>query len=283
MCDFISWKEIQKDGETFRFYLTDKEVFSEEGRKKFADCRDNDVLGHGAIDRFFELGGKGREYEIRDFWNLHKLPKEIAEKVQKFNLHWGKMFESGAFQTDDLEYIAANGPKEWAERARKQLEKQRFTLLKEFRLTVPTGYDHAKQLSTLKSKEFYSFNDAITDKNFRNASQTLTPGKTYKVKIFRIGSRVTSEQCLALYDREKGFLTGAQGLSMVYQLKRDELPKGKWTVSFDKKEALWRNFGGGHGVPGVDAVADGGFRFGLGCFEGGWDSDRCVVLFCDCE
>ncbi|MHB9010634.1 MAG: hypothetical protein ACYC49_00180 [Ignavibacteriaceae bacterium] len=282
MCEFISWKAVERNGETHLFYLTDQEVFSKEGTKKFKDCQDNDVLGHGAIDRFFELNGKGRQYEVQDFWNLKKLPQEIASKVQHFDAHWGKMFNSGAFQSDDLEYIVQNGPQEWRERAQKQLLAQKFTLLKSMFITVPEGYVHEKQLSTLRSKDFYYFNNAITDRNFKNVTDKLVSGKQYMVKFIGIGDRVTSEECLGVYKQEQALFVGTQGLSLLWQLNRDAFPVGKWSVSFDEKDNLWKDADGFHGVPGVDRSSDGGDRFSLGYFERGWRDDDVLVVFRDC-
>ncbi|MEK7512900.1 MAG: hypothetical protein AAB601_01755 [Patescibacteria group bacterium] len=159
----------------------------------------------------------------------------------------------------------------------------RFEHVKEFKLTVPADYDHGTQLGTLKHEEFYYFNDAITDGNFRNATQKLVPGKTYKAKLFRIKKTVTSDDCLGLYKAVGAILTGAQGMSLVYQLKKDELPKGKWTISFDEKDALWQVPDGSHRVPGVRAHSVGDFGFDLGGFEGGWNSDDVVLCLCDCE
>lgn len=283
MCDFISWKSIEKDGETHLFYLTDQEVFSKKGKEKFRDCRDNDVIGHGAIDKFFELNGKGRKHEVQDFWNLHKLPKEIAEKVQHFDAHWGKMFASGTFQIDDLGYIVRNGPKEWAEKAKKQLEAQRFMVLKTFSLTVPKNYRPDKQLDSLNHRDFCDFNNAITDENFRSVTHQLIPGKTYKVKIVSIDSHSTSEELMGVYAREKAIFVGAQGISLARQLKKDEFPVGKWTLSFDKKEALLEDADGDHRVPGVLRYSNGDYWFNLGRFEHDWNSGDCLLCFCDGE
>ena len=159
----------------------------------------------------------------------------------------------------------------------------RFELLMEFKVTVPTDYDHGTQLSTLKKKEFYYFNDEITDWNFRKATQKLVPGKTYKAKLFSIRKTVNSDDCLGLYKAVGAILTGAQGLSLVYQLKKDVLPKGKYTVSFDEKDALWRVSDGYHRVPDGYAYSGGAFEFLLGDFESDWDSDYVVLCLCDCE
>jgi hypothetical protein len=281
MCDFISWISVNKDGENLLFYLTDKEIFSEEGKKKFLDCRDNDVIGHGAIREFFELGSRGQEHEVRDFWNSDKLPEELAEKVQNFGVHWGKTFRSGFFQADDLEYIIQNGPENWKQKATEQLINQKFTLLKSFEVTVPKDYDHKKQLGTLNPDEFYYFNNNITDKNFCEVTNQLVPGKTYTAKLIRIGSRATSEECLEVYKKNNAILTGAQGLSLVYQIHKEELPRGKYTVSFDEKDALWADASGCHRVPLVDHCSDGDFEFDLGYFGRDWRRNFVVLCLCD--
>ncbi len=159
----------------------------------------------------------------------------------------------------------------------------RFEFVKEFQVTVPKDYNHGTQLGTLKKEEFYYFNDAITDRNFRNATQKLVPGKTYTAKLFSIKKTVTSLDCLGLYKAVGAILTGAQGMSLVYQLKKDELPKGKWTVSFDQKDALWQGSDGDHRVPYVYADSGGDFWFSLGFFGDGWPSDFVVLCLCDCE
>ena len=159
----------------------------------------------------------------------------------------------------------------------------RFELLMEFKVTVPTDYDHGTQLSTLTKKEFSYFNENVTDRNFRKATQKLVPGKTYQAKLFSIKNKVTSDDCLGLYKAVGAILTGAQGLSLVYQLKKDVLPKGKYTVSFDEKDALWQDSDGDHRVPFVNARSDGDFRFRLGLFGGDWPSDGVVLCLCDCD
>jgi hypothetical protein len=282
MCEFISWKAVERNGETHLFYLTDQEVFSKEGTKKFKDCRDNDVLGHGAIDRFFELNGKGRQYEVQDFWNLKNLPQEIAEKVQHFDAHWGKMFNSGAFQSDDLEYIIQNGPPEWKEKAQKQFSAQKFKLLASTKIMVPKNYDHAHQLAALNKKNFWYFNDDITDEHFRNVKDKLVPGKKYAVDFVGIGARVTSEECLGVYHEKNALLVGAQGLSLLWQLDKNSFPVSKWSASFDEKDHLWKDAGGNHRVLYVSRSSDGDDGFGLGDFGDAWNDGRVLVVFRDC-
>ena len=123
MCEFISW--IEKNGGIL--CLTDREVFSEEGREKLKGCLHNDVIGHGAIRVFYEITG-GTDKEVRDFWNVSLLPKELADKlvsIKEFDKHWGQMFRAGHFQNDDLRRIIVYAPNEWRGKAWKQLLKQK--------------------------------------------------------------------------------------------------------------------------------------------------------------
>lgn len=166
----------------------------------------------------------------------------------------------------------------------------RFQFLKSFEVTVPEGYDHATRLDTFHAthqsdkEEFYFYNDAITDANFAaKATTKLVAGRKFTVKVFGITERVSSEDCLAKLRSEKAILVGAQGASLTYEQKKDELPKGKWSVSFDEKKALWRDPGGDHRVPHLYAFSGGDFDFGLVHFEDDWSSDYVLLCFCDKE
>lgn len=121
MCDFISWIELL-DGTLV--YLEDEDVFSSRGNEVLTGCRDNDVLGHGAIDLYYGLRGAGVSHEVRDFWNTHKLPEELAAKIISFDQHWGEVWRSGCFQNDDLRYIIRYAPDDWATKAWERLLRQ---------------------------------------------------------------------------------------------------------------------------------------------------------------
>jgi hypothetical protein len=158
--------------------------------------------------------------------------------------------------------------------------------IREFELTIPNDYDHDSQIDTSAKKTknentTHFYNDALTSKNFAKATNKLIPGKTYKVKIFPILQRVTSEDCMAFLRKQNAILVGGQGATLVYDLAKDQLPKGKWTASFDEKDALWENADGGHGVPSVSARSNGGFKFYLGYFEFDWSDDNCLLCVCD--
>ncbi len=195
--------------------------------------------------------------------------------------------------TDDLfqEVISSRGNKKakamYAAVTDGNQADDRFELLNTFEVVVPEGYDHSTRLTTFKAahqseenKEFYYYNEAITDANFAKATTKLAPGRKFTVKVFGINGRVTSNDCLLHLKRVSATLVGAQGISIVYEQAKNELPKGKWSVSFDEKDAL-PFLGGCRRVPYVYRYSDGDFRLNLGHFEDDWDDEYCLLAFCD--
>jgi len=75
-------------------------------------------------------------------------------------------------------------------------------------------------------------------------------------------------------------LAGAQGASVVWEQKKDQLPKGYWYCSFDEKDRL-PLLGGRYRVPGMCADSDGDFHFDLGGFGDVWDENDAVLVLCD--
>ena len=170
---------------------------------------------------------------------------------------------------------------------KKDLSDPRFgPALKEFEFTVPTDYHHDTQIDTFAAKTkllptTYYFNNNLTSSNFAKATNKLEPGKTYRVKIFPILSRVSSEDCMTFLEKQNGILVGGQGITLLQDNKPDEFPVGKYTVSLDKKEALWKDSDGDLRVPFVYRGSDGGWGFRLDGFESGWNGYVCLVCFCD--
>jgi len=160
----------------------------------------------------------------------------------------------------------------------------RFELVNTFSIVDPQGYDPATRLDSFSKehrKEFYYYNDAITDKNYAKATTKLEPGRKFKVKVFQIKERVTSEDCMAHLRSQKAVLVGAQGASLAYEQSKDQLPVSRWSVSFDEKDSLWTDADGDHRVPDLDRDSDGVFEFNLGVFEIDWNGDYCLLCFCD--
>jgi len=161
------------------------------------------------------------------------------------------------------------------------LQTEKFALLVDLGIiTVPDDYDHATQLASFRKKnyrKFYSYNDAITDRNFSHPSRILKPGDKLLVRAFKqiVPDTTTSEERMAFLETQGAVYTGAQGASLVFDQKRDRLPKGYWYCSFDKKERLFKDADGNLRVPSIGG--DGDFGFHLAYFEGTW-CERFIFL-----
>lgn len=161
---------------------------------------------------------------------------------------------------------------------------KRFELLKTFEITVPANYNHGKRLDSFakeNKKKFYYYNDDITDNNFSKATTKLEPNKVLTVKVFEIKASVTSQNCMDFLKTQDAILTGAQGASLVWEQKKEELPVDKGIVSFDEKDALWKDSLGNLRVPYVRRYSVGDFGCDLGLFEDDWGGVFCLLCFCD--
>ena len=168
---------------------------------------------------------------------------------------------------------------------------EKFALLVDLGIiTVPDDYDHATHLTLFRErhqsgekKSFNHYKDHITDKNFPNPTRILKPGDRLRVRAFKqvVGGTTTSEERLAFLATQKAIHTGAQGASLVFDQKRDQLPKRKWYASFDEKDRLWADTHGNHGVPHVLCDSDGDSKFCLGCFEDVWGVGHAFLCMTD--
>ncbi len=117
MCGFISW--ITHNGKVL--FLTDKEVFSAKGKRLLAEYHGNDIFSYSAIRKYFSLTlSQGNECGQDDFWNAETLPeplKTFFATPESLLATWGKMFESGVFENQDLHYIICRAPKAYKEKA----------------------------------------------------------------------------------------------------------------------------------------------------------------------
>ncbi|MGH7249371.1 MAG: hypothetical protein ACREGC_00170 [Minisyncoccia bacterium] len=187
-------------------------------------------------------------------------------------LHDGKFrFENGVLILDTPKPVA---------------EPVKFALLADLGIiTVPDDYEHAKRLDTFMKrnrKKFYGVNDNITDANFPNPSRVLKPGDKLQVRAFKqiVGGTTSSEERMAFLATQKAVYTGAQGASLVFEEKRNQLPEGYWYVSFDEKDRLWFD-GGDRRVPCIDRRSHGDFYWSLGYFENDWSGGSALLCFCD--
>ncbi len=168
--------------------------------------------------------------------------------------------------------------------AEKKVVEIKFSLLVDLgTIVVPDDYIEGKEFASLNQKDFYYFNENLTDENFSNLKRVLKSGDKFRVKVFKqnVSGSTTSQERLDFLESQNAVLLGAQGASLIYKQKRYELPKGYWYASFDKKDNLWKGSDGYHRVPGVDARSVGDFGFNLGSFEDGWDDDDVLLCFCD--
>ncbi len=150
--------------------------------------------------------------------------------------------------------------------------------VKDFEFTVPADYAHDTQLDTFgkltkKIPTTRYFNDTLTSKNFAKATTRLIPDKTYRVRVFPILQLITSDGCMTFLKKQNAILVGGQGITLLQQSMPDEFLVDKWIVSFDEKDALWKDPGGHRRVPYVGHRSNGDWGFRLGCFEYIWWSD----------
>lgn len=165
---------------------------------------------------------------------------------------------------------------------------EKFALLVDLGvITVPDYYVHGTCLGTFfeeNGKNLYDFNKSITDANFPNPSRILKPGDKLRVRVFYQivpGSTTSKERMDFLEKQEGNVYAGVQGASLVFEQKRDMLPKGKWYASFDEAERLWKDSDGDHRVPDVYAYSDGDFGVVLGCLGRDWRDGYAFFSFSD--
>lgn len=222
-----------------------------------------------------------------DAAKLAGLQIDTLQKVRSGQITLSQWERFNNLSTDDRE--ARFGDWKKPEPAAPAEPVEKFALLVDLGIiTVPDDYDHATALAKFgkkNRKKFYYYNEAITDENFPNPTRVLKPGDKLRVRAFKqiVGGTTTSEERMAFLATQKAIHTGAQGASLVWDQKRDQLPKGKWYASFDEKDRLWTGAVGSRRVPFVLAFSGGGFYFVLGSFERVWCDDGAFLCFCDVE
>ena len=166
-----------------------------------------------------------------------------------------------------------------------QIIKIKFALLVDLGIiVVPENYIHGKCLEMFfknNHKNLYDYNKNITDANFSHPSRILKPGDKFRVKAFKqiVGS-TTSQERMAFLSKQLGNIyVGAQGIALVFEQKRDQLPKGKWYSSFDEKKSLWEDPDGYHRIVSLNAYFDGLFEFSLVYLRGSWVDNFALLGF----
>ena len=222
-----------------------------------------------------------------DAVKLAGLQIDTLQKVRSGQVTLDQWERFNNLSTDDREARFSNWKKPEPTAPAETTEK--FALLVDLGIiTVPDDYVHEKRLATFRKqnhKKFYYYDNAITDAKFPNPTRILKPGNKFCVRAFKqvVGGTTTSEERMAFLATQKAIHTSAQGMSLVFDQKRDQLPKDKCYTSFDEKDHLWTDAGGRHRVPYVDCRSDGDFSFYLGYFENVWGGGDAFLCFCDAE
>ena len=78
MCEFISVKKI---GDKL-YYLTATDIESKRGKELRDWSQDyDDLRGHGSVDFFYDLKGKGESLEFTDFSSPRNFPPELVRAI----------------------------------------------------------------------------------------------------------------------------------------------------------------------------------------------------------
>ena len=152
----------------------------------------------------------------------------------------------------------------------------------DFPFTVLTDYEYDTQFGVFAKKAkrlntIHHFDDNLNSENFAKVTTRLTPGKTYRVRMFLILSRVSSEDCLTFLKQQGALFVGVQGLALLWDNKANNFPVGRRVVSLDEKDTLWKDFNSHHRTPHVLCFSDGDAEFGLGFFENDLKEDQCLL------
>lgn len=113
--------------------------------------------------------------------------------------------------------------------------------LAEFEIQVPFSYNFNTTIDSFV-KNYSSklvISEGFSDRNFSKSTNSLIPGKKYKVKIIPINDTISSENCINYIKSQNAILVNAQGLILIYQLKLNKMIFDSWILSFDNKSNLY--------------------------------------------
>jgi len=230
----------------------------------------------------FEKGGgkamSSSDDERNGLERLLALQTRFIERIVDRKLDPGKFADHLQFVSDNPELFVPG----------------QFALLVDLGfITVPSDYVHRKRLTTFRAacqdvgvgekKLFSSYDDTLTDRNFRRPTRILKPGQRLHVCAFQqiVPGITTSEERRAhLVAQKMAVYPGPQGLSLVFDQKRDQLPKGKWYASLDDEKRLWKDSRGHYYEPLIGVDAGGSFEFCLS-IDFGWNMNHAFLGFQD--
>lgn len=142
-------------------------------------------------------------------------------------------------------------------------------VVKSFYVMVPDDYNHSTCFKSFRKehhKEFSSYNFTTTDKHFSGVTTKLVGGQSFRVDVVRVNVEMPYQDCLAYLENQGVILVGAQGASLIWKQKREELPLRR-SISLDKRDALHKDSNGHHKIPSIRRYSDGHFDWFLSRFE----------------
>ena len=143
-------------------------------------------------------------------------------------------------------------------------------------ITIPVNYVHQTCVSDFLRKNGIHFdyvNGNISDENFRNPTRILKSGEKFHVHAWRqlndTNKKIFPAECMRFIDSVnlKSRWLGVQGATVVFDQKRECLPKGRCYSSFDEQEKLFLGSDGRWRFSGIDACWNNRFCFNLTPFD----------------
>ena len=119
-------------------------------------------------------------------------------------------------------------------------------------ISVRKDFRHEECLSSWQAvdgKSFHEFSSYVTDENFGNPTTILSPGDKMQVRAYSVvmkagimSANVLPSECLAFLESQPhAVFPVAQGLRVLFQERRNNMPAEKWYVALDAKERLGKN------------------------------------------
>lgn len=129
----------------------------------------------------------------------------------------------------------------------------------------------------IQKQKWYWKNDNLTEPNF-----PMDTVRTENWKLIKLDKYTNSQDCLKLIKDASCTPANAMELALFRENHPEEWPDGKWTGIIALGQ-LWKDSDGYHRVPGVHRYSDGDWKFFLGYFGNDWDTEHCLLCFCDLQ
>ena len=152
-----------------------------------------------------------------------------------------------------------------------------FALLQDLGvITIPFRYVHETCVSDFLMKHGAHFdyvNNNISDDNFSHPTRILKPGEKFHVRAWRqsegLNAKIFPSVCIDFMNAtdSQSCLLGVQGATVVFDQRREYLPKGRCYSSFDMPDNLVVGPDARRRFPGVDACWNNRFHFNLTPFD----------------